>query len=61
MATTILITPAKKSSHAPRPRAGNHLVAFSPDGLAVLTASRDGTAIIWQAKEWREKTVAIVE
>jgi WD40 repeat protein len=28
-------------------------VAFSPDGLQVLTASRDGTAIVWLAKEWR--------
>jgi WD40 repeat protein len=36
-------------------------VAFSPDGLSVLTSSRDGTAIIWQAKEWREKTVVNLE
>jgi WD40 repeat protein/serine/threonine protein kinase len=34
-------------------------VCFSPDGLNILTASRDGKAIIWLADDWRgEKTVA---
>jgi WD40 repeat protein len=34
-------------------------VSFSPDGLNVLTASRDGNAIIWLANDWRgEKKVA---
>ena len=28
-------------------------VSFSPDGRDVLTSSRDGTAIIWLANEWR--------
>jgi WD40 repeat protein/serine/threonine protein kinase len=30
-------------------------VRFSPDGRNVLTASRDGTAIIWLAEDWRTK------
>jgi WD40 repeat protein/serine/threonine protein kinase len=30
-------------------------VSFSPDGLNVLTSSRDGTAIIWLAKDWRKE------
>jgi WD40 repeat protein len=34
-------------------------VSFSPDGRNVLTSSRDGTAIIWLATEWREKKVAV--
>jgi WD40 repeat protein/serine/threonine protein kinase len=29
-------------------------VSFSPDGRNVLTSSRDGTAIIWLANEWRK-------
>jgi hypothetical protein len=29
-------------------------VAFSRDGRAILTASRDGTAIIWPADDWRQ-------
>jgi hypothetical protein len=28
-------------------------VSFSPDGRDVLTSSRDGTAIIWLASDWR--------
>jgi WD40 repeat protein len=28
-------------------------VAVSSDGLKILTGSRDGTAIVWQAEEWR--------
>jgi WD40 repeat protein len=28
-------------------------VSFSPDGLNILTASRDGKAIIWLANDWR--------
>ncbi len=37
-------------------------VAFSPDGLNVLTASLDGTAIVWPAEDWRpaaKKTVDV--
>jgi WD40 repeat protein len=29
-------------------------VAFSPDGLNVLTTSRDGTAILWLATDWKQ-------
>ena len=29
-------------------------VSFSPDGRNVLTSSRDGTAIIWLASDWRK-------
>jgi hypothetical protein len=29
-------------------------VSFSPDNLNVLTSSRDGTAIIWLADDWRD-------
>ena len=28
-------------------------MSFSPDGRNVLTSSRDGTAIIWLAADWR--------
>ena len=29
-------------------------VVFSPNGQSVLTGSRDGTAIIWPAVDWRK-------
>ena len=34
-------------------------VSFSPDGRNVLTSSRDGTAIIWLAQDWRKKDAKV--
>jgi hypothetical protein len=34
-------------------------VSFSPDGRDVLTSSRDGTAIIWLANDWRGGTAKV--
>jgi WD40 repeat protein len=34
-------------------------VSFSPDGRNVLTSSRDGTAIIWLARDWRKNDAKV--
>jgi WD40 repeat protein len=31
-------------------------VAFSPDGRLALSSSRDGTAIVWLAVDWRQES-----